>query len=150
MSAKLLISVCLSLLSSCATVLPRGLLRFESQSPVEVKVEIAATVSSRTRGLMFRTELNELAGMLFVFDETKPHVFWMKNTFCSLDLIFFDDKLTVLGVIANTEPESLKRLDIGTSSRYVLEVPAGTAERFHITKNTQAQLICQVHYDSGS
>lgn len=46
----------------------------------KVKAEVAATPQSREIGLMFRKNMPDTAGMLFVFDESAGHCFWMKNT----------------------------------------------------------------------
>ena len=53
-----------------------------------VSVELARTDAERARGLMDRRELAPDAGMLFLFDETAEHPFWMKNTLIPLDMIF--------------------------------------------------------------
>ena len=45
-----------------------------------VKVEIADSPAERAQGLMFRSALGEIGGMLFVFEEESLHGFWMKNT----------------------------------------------------------------------
>src|SRR5690606_28093278 len=43
-------------------------------------VEIAADDSERSAGLMFRTEMDDVHGMLFVFERARRLSFWMKNT----------------------------------------------------------------------
>ncbi len=53
-----------------------------------VAVEVADEPEERGRGLMFRTYLPDSAGMLFIFDEEKPHPFWMKNTLIPLAIAF--------------------------------------------------------------
>src|SRR5262249_393206 len=55
---------------------------------VDVALEIAATPETRTRGLMYRKDLPDGRGMLFVFDQEEEHEFWMKNTLIPLDMIF--------------------------------------------------------------
>jgi uncharacterized membrane protein (UPF0127 family) len=108
--------------------------------PVRVRVEIAATPSARTQGLMYRTALAEGEGMLFVFDETKDHGFWMKNTFIPLDMIFIDEGLLVAGVHANAVPQSTQTVSIGRASRYVLEVPGGWAARHGVVTGSRVEL----------
>jgi uncharacterized membrane protein (UPF0127 family) len=91
-----------------------------------VAVEVVRTDAERARGLMFRTQLPESAGMLFVFDETGEHAFWMKNTLIPLDMIFIDDAGRVTGVVERATPGSLEPRS-GGPSRYVLEVNGGWA-----------------------
>jgi len=111
-----------------------------SNGPVRVRVEVAATPSARAKGLMYRTALADGDGMLFVFDETKDHGFWMKNTFIPLDMIFIDEQLLVAGVHANAVPQSTRTLSIGRDSRYVLEVPGGWAARHGVAAGSRVEL----------
>jgi uncharacterized membrane protein (UPF0127 family) len=92
-----------------------------------VAVELARTDVERARGLMARSTLGADAGMLFVFDETGDHAFWMKNTLIPLDMIFIGDDGRVVGVVARATPGSLEPRS-GGPSRYVLEVNGGWAE----------------------
>jgi uncharacterized membrane protein (UPF0127 family) len=103
-----------------------------------VPVEIARTEPERARGLMFRTSLAAGAGMLFVFDETGDHPFWMKNTLIPLDMIFIDDVGRITGVVARAVPGSLEPRS-GGPSRYVLEVNAGWAEANGIASGDQVR-----------
>jgi uncharacterized membrane protein (UPF0127 family) len=103
-----------------------------------VAVEVARTEAERARGLMFRTSLAAGAGMLFVFDETGDHPFWMKNTLVPLDMIFIDDVGRITGVAARAVPGSLEPRS-GGPSRYVLEVNAGWAEANGIAAGDQVR-----------
>jgi uncharacterized membrane protein (UPF0127 family) len=92
-----------------------------------VTVEVARTSDELARGLMYRTSLAPDAGMLFVFPETGGHAFWMKNTFIPLDMIFVDEALRVVAVIADVAPHTTELRDPGVPARYVVEVNAGWA-----------------------
>lgn len=92
-----------------------------------VAVELAADPASRERGLMFRQQLDEGRGMLFVFEEEEEHSFWMKNTLIPLDMVFVSAEGRVVGVVSRAEPLSLA-LRTGGRCRFVLEVPGGWAE----------------------
>jgi uncharacterized membrane protein (UPF0127 family) len=65
--------------------------------------------------------------MLFLFDETAEHAFWMKNTLIPLDMIFIGDDGRVVGVVSRTTPGSLEPRSAGGPSRFVLEVNGGWA-----------------------
>ena len=55
----------------------------DHQQLAVVKVEIAATNETRELGLMYRNQLDENAGMIFVFPSPENAQFWMKNTIAS-------------------------------------------------------------------
>ena len=87
-------------------------------------VEILTTEQERALGLMFRTELPENHGALFVFPRPQRLSFWMKNTYIPLDLAFLDAS----GVIV--ELHALKPLDehpvtSSTPVPFALEVNRG-------------------------
>jgi uncharacterized membrane protein (UPF0127 family) len=105
---------------------------------IVVAVEVARTEAERGRGLMFRTSLGDGAGMLFVFDETGEHPFWMKNTLIPLDMIFIDDSGRVTGVVARAVPGSLEPRS-GGPSRYVLEVNGGWTEAKGVAAGDQVR-----------
>lgn len=126
-----------------APPLPRGSVRWVDAfgEPVEVRVEVAATPGSRERGLMWRTSLPDGEGMLFVFGEVADHTFWMKNTLIPLDLVFLGADGAVLGVVENTEPQSLQGRGVGKPSAYVLEVPGGWSSRHGLRAGAKLQLL---------
>lgn len=100
-------------------------------------VEIADTKDKRERGLMWRRELPEHRGMLFIFEEQENQLFWMKNTSLSLDLIFIDNDFNVVGIIENAQPFSLTPLRIKENSRFVLEIGAGLAKKYGINLHSK-------------
>jgi hypothetical protein len=51
---------------------------------------IAETSAQRQQGLMQITDLGDLDGMVFVFEQDFSGGFWMKNTLIPLDIAFFD------------------------------------------------------------
>ncbi len=53
-------------------------------------VALADTPGLRRSGLMLVEDLEDLDGMLFVFQEDTSSGFWMKNTLLPLDIAFFD------------------------------------------------------------
>jgi len=122
----LLLAATLSSTPACAAPSgPRVILESGGKSH-RVQVELADTEAKRERGLMFRKELPEGRGMLFLFDEEGEHSFWMKDTLIPLDLIFVDSSGRVTGIVARARPLTLEPRS-GGPSRMVLEVPGGWA-----------------------
>ncbi|MGH8293628.1 MAG: DUF192 domain-containing protein [Gammaproteobacteria bacterium] len=95
-------------------------------------VEIAATDATRERGLMFRTRMAADHGMLFMFPDSGPRYFWMKNTLIPLDIIFFDAHKRLINVSADTPPckaDPCPTYASAAPAEYVLELNAGMAAK---------------------
>ncbi len=138
----------LLLAGSCHTAaapsseLPMGAVRFETpRGPWVVRVEIANTDETRQRGLMFRRDLPEDHGMIFVFGETAEHGFWMHNTLIGLDMIFLGEDRSVVGVVERAEPKTDTLRTVKKPSRYVVEVGAGEAAAHAVGPGTRAVFI---------
>lgn len=108
----------------------------------KVHVKIADTPEKQTRGLMFVKHLPENQGMLFAFENETEQLFWMKNTLIDLDIIFIGaDKRVIL--VDPQVPHSYTYTpddQVAQSAgfgKYVLEVPAKTAQRHGITSGAQ-------------
>jgi uncharacterized membrane protein (UPF0127 family) len=104
---------------------PRVIVETAAGARHPVRVELARTDAERAKGLMNRERLDADAGMLFLFDESAVHGFWMKNTLIPLDMIFIDDTGRIVGIVERAEPLTLTSRDVGVPSRYVLEVNGG-------------------------
>ena len=104
------------------------------------QVELAATPAQQRRGLMFRKSLDGGHGMLFDYNPPRSISMWMKNTFISLDMLFFDASGRIAHIAAHTEPFSQKFIVAPGRTRYVLEVSAGTAERLGMKVGDKIQL----------
>ena len=95
-------------------------------------VEVAKNRFAIARGLMFRKNLGDRDGMLFVFKSESQHSFWMKNTFIPLDIIFLDKDKKVVDVKKNAQPCAGGKCEGYRNEKpaqYVLEVKAGTIEQ---------------------
>ena len=117
----------LMLLLSCTAAHPAVF--FEDD--VMFKVELAKTPAEQAKGLMYRAELPDEHGMLFVFERDSPRTFWMKNTLIPLDMIFIDSELKVVEVKANVQPcrEDPCPKYKSEPAMYVLEINGGLAEK---------------------
>lgn len=95
------------------------------QDPVTVRVEVAREEEERRRGLMYRTQLDADAGMIFLFERPQHLTFWMRNTEIPLDMIFIEPSFRILGIVENAEPRTDTSRSVPGDSQYVLEVNAG-------------------------
>ncbi|CUJ35091.1 hypothetical protein TA5113_03134 [Cognatishimia activa] len=100
-------------------------------------VEVADNASERARGLMERPSMPLSAGMLFVYHQTRPVSFWMRNTLIPLDMIFLDENGVVVNVHHNAIPLDETLIPSRAPTRYVLEVNAGLSKALGITKGTE-------------
>lgn len=98
----------------------------DSSKSRSYKLEIADSDSERKRGLMYRKELPEREGMIFIFPDTTVQSFWMKETYVPLDIIFLKDNL-VVGIAPDTPVLSEKRVKVDAPSKEVIELNAGRA-----------------------
>jgi uncharacterized membrane protein (UPF0127 family) len=103
----------------------------ENATVVEITVEIARTDEERGKGLMFRKNLPDGEGMLFVFDRDQQLSFWMKNTVIPLSIAFISSDGYILE-IKDMQPNDLNSLRSSRSVRYALEVPQGWFDRVNV------------------
>ncbi|MCA9522251.1 MAG: DUF192 domain-containing protein [Myxococcales bacterium] len=104
------------------------------------RVELALTRSQQARGLMYRSEMGQDQGMLFVFRSDSVKQFYMKDTYIPLDMIFIDRGGVVVGVVHRATPHTTKTRSVGLPSRYVLELNGGVARRLGIAKGSKVDL----------
>lgn len=117
------------------------------------KMELALTAAEQARGLMFREQIPNDGGMIFVFPESSRRSFWMKNTLVPLDLIFLDDESKVVA-IHHMQPEMprlnheddydygerLKHYDSKQKARVAIEWAAGQADLCGIRVGEQLEI----------
>jgi uncharacterized protein len=114
----------------------RSVLRFPER---EYHVQIADTPDLRARGLSGVPRLASSTGMLFVFDESALHSFWMKGMNFPLDIVWLDEQWRVVDVASQVLPETFPKGFVPTApARYVLELAAGEAKAGMIATGTRA------------
>ena len=117
---------------AAAQAADRTLLAVTFPDGTVIQAEAARTPEEQARGLMFRPALEENRGMLFLLDGARPHPFWMKNTLIALDIIWMDEKKTVIHIEYQTPPckaDPCPTYGPSSPSQYVLEVKAGVARQ---------------------
>ncbi|MEH2546904.1 uncharacterized membrane protein (UPF0127 family) [Bradyrhizobium sp. AZCC 2262] len=129
-ASAVLVMLCANPPARAASVQP---LEIATKSGVRVfSVEMATTEEEKTTGLMYRKELPDGKGMLFDFSPEQQISMWMKNTYISLDMIFIRADGRILRIAENTEPLSTRIISSGGLAKGVLEVIAGTAQKYGI------------------
>jgi uncharacterized protein len=90
----------------------------------QIDTQLAQTPEQRQTGLMWRKDMPQHEGMLFIFEQPSQQCFWMKNTLLPLTAAFVADD----GTIVNLEDMKPQTTDPHCSTkpvRYVLEMNKG-------------------------
>ncbi len=96
--------------------------------------EVADTVAEQVRGLSGRESLRENEGMLFVYQVPHQASFWMKNMGFAIDIIWLDAEKRIVGIVPDVSPDTFPKMFSSPAPvQYVLEVPAGWADRHGLT-----------------
>lgn len=111
---------------------PLAVIGSDDIAKARFSIEIARTGTEHSRGLMFRTDLPDDRGMLFVFPNERPRAFWMRNTPTPLDIVYADANGRIISIAANTVPFSTQPIPSDGPAQYVLELLAGTSQMLNI------------------
>lgn len=98
------------------------LVKNKQQTVADFIVELPKTTKQKLRGLMFRKKLAANRGMLFIYKKPQTVRFWMKNTFVSLDILYFNNQDQLIYIDFATVPHSRRLLGPNKPVKYVLEV----------------------------
>ncbi len=121
LSTLLLITALPARANSPQTDLPRiamgaGIHRIDAQ--------VAATPAQRQIGLMWRKEMPQNEGMLFIFEQPSVQCFWMMNTLLPLTAAFIADDGTIVNLV-DMKPQTTDSHCSAKPVRYVLEMNQG-------------------------
>ena len=89
-----------------------------------IDTQVAATPEQRSTGLMYRQQMPQAEGMLFIFDHPSEQCFWMKNTLLPLTAAFVADDGTIVN-LADMKPKTTESHCSEKPVRYVLEMNQG-------------------------
>ena len=89
-----------------------------------IRAAVAQTPEQRQTGLMFRREMAQHEGMLFVFEQASAQCFWMKDTLLPLSIAFLADDGSVVN-IADMQPQTLDSHCSAKPVRFALEMHQG-------------------------
>ena len=106
---------------------------------ISLQIEIVQDAESRQLGLMYRDELAENLGMLFVFETTRVLSFWMRNTFIPLDIAFIDAAGVIVDIQRMEPLDESKQYISAVPALYALEVNAGWFEKNGVKRGSKVQ-----------
>jgi uncharacterized membrane protein (UPF0127 family) len=100
-----------------------------------VTVEVASDDETRQQGLMYRDQLAENRGMIFLFTQAGEYPFWMKNTLIPLDMIWMDSQHRIVHIAHDVQPcksDPCPNYPPHAQASSVLELAAGVAAKHHL------------------
>jgi uncharacterized membrane protein (UPF0127 family) len=90
----------------------------------QIDAQVAQTPAERQTGLMFRKQMPQTEGMIFVFEQPATQCFWMKNTLLPLTAAFVADDGRIVNLVdmkPMTEDSHCSKEPV----RFVLEMNQG-------------------------
>jgi hypothetical protein len=107
-------------------------------------VELMRTIAERAHGLMYREQMENNRGMLFIFPIEGFYDFWMKNTLIPLDIIWLDENYQVVDVKNNAAPclqESCPSFVSSREAKFVLEINGGQTDKIGLKVGDYLSII---------
>ena len=98
-----------------------------------LNVEYARSEEEKSIGLMFREELDDDEGMLFIWDTDSLRQFWMKNTLIDLDILFINSEYQVVHIEESAQKGSTSLISSKFPAKFVLEIKAGQSQLRNIS-----------------
>lgn len=105
-----------------------------------VVAEVAATADERAEGLMYRDNVPDGTGMLFVFPDLSVRSFWMANTYVPLDIAFLGMSFDVVDIL-QMQPLVTESYTSRAPAMYGLEVRQGWLAEHGIEVGDRAQVV---------
>jgi uncharacterized membrane protein (UPF0127 family) len=105
-----------------------------------VVAEVARTPDERAEGLMYRQELPDGVGMLFVFESSEVRSFWMQNTYVALDIAYMDPSFVILD-IQQMAPLTTDPHESAAPAMFALEVRQGWFADHGIAVGDRAEVV---------
>ena len=116
-------------------------------------LDVASDDSTRTKGLMGRTEIASDGGMLFIFATAQVRSFWMGYCLVDIDVMFLDSKgrITATHTMKVEDPRreneselyySVRLADYPSvyAARFAIDLRAGSIERLGVNVDDKIEL----------
>ena len=101
-----------------------------------IDAQVAATPEQRQIGLMYRKQMPQHEGMLFVFERPAVQCFWMKNTLIPLTAAFVADDGSIVN-LADMKPLDETSHCSTKPVRFVLEMNQGWFGQHHLAAGSR-------------
>lgn len=127
-----------------------GTVSVEEEAPVFIleggkvpfEVSIADSEEERSQGLSGVPRLPSQTGKLFIFENPGMYGFWMKDMNFTLDIVWIDESLTIVGIAHGATPESYPEVFFPPKAvTYVLEINSGEAVDNNLSVGTKLELL---------
>ncbi|NNE64248.1 MAG: DUF192 domain-containing protein [Gammaproteobacteria bacterium] len=88
------------------------------------ELEIAKTPKQRQQGLMYRQELPDRAGMIFLYPYAGNNRIWMKNTLIPLTVIWLDDNAKIIDIkkLKPCRQQNCPVFGVDRPSKFIIEL----------------------------
>lgn len=143
MKYKLIFFITLFILVSLVAISTISLYNYQAKVLLggkEFLVDVSETEYHLRKGLSGHPGLKNNEGMLFIFKQSDFHGIWMKDMLFPIDIIWLDDKFTVIHIEKSVSPDTYPKIFTPTSpSSYVLEISAGQSSALGIKIGDKAK-----------
>lgn len=102
----------------------------------QIDTQLATTPLQRQIGLMFRKDMPQAEGMLFIFESPTTQCFWMRNTLLPLTAAFVADDGRIVNLV-DMKPQTDDTHCSEEPVRYVLEMNKGWFAKKNIKKGAK-------------
>lgn len=122
---------------SCGPSLPPGEQWVHLPDGTRIQAETKLTPDEQAQGMMFRTELPEDRGMLFIHSTAEARSYWMFQCEIPLDIIWLDQNHRIVEISENTPPcrdaaEKCPSYGGSVPSLFVVELAAGMVAKHNL------------------
>ena len=114
----------------------------KDKESVNLNCEVAKSLTSKMKGLMYREFLPDDQGMLFPFFVPNHRFFWMKNVKIPLDIIFINSKFEIIYIHEASVEQGIfyKTYWSHGFCKYVVEANMGFCKKNGIKKGNKIKI----------
>lgn len=108
---------------------------------IQMDVEIADNEQDIGYGLMYRKQMDDLCGMIFLMPTEEKQSFWMKNTFIPLDIVFVNAEKKIVDISKNNQALDETPVESKELAVSILELNAGFTDKYGIKIGDRIDLV---------